>query len=83
MGAPSCSGVSQQTASGRCAHKTPWINKEIDKKIKEGIKTVTGMRGTLLLAAICLFLASCETIQGAGRDITRAGEAIDDAITDD
>ena len=41
------------------------------------------MRGYILLSAICLFLASCETIQGAGRDITRAGEAIDDALTDD
>ncbi len=47
------------------------------------IKTVMGMRGTLAMAALCLLLASCETIQGAGRDITRAGEAIDDAITDD
>lgn len=41
------------------------------------------MRGFIFLSALCLFLASCETIQGAGRDITRAGEAIDDAITDD
>lgn len=41
------------------------------------------MRATLFMAALALFLASCETIQGAGRDITRAGEAIDDAITDD
>ena len=46
------------------------------------IETVNRMRATLFMAALALFLASCETIQGAGRDITRAGEAIDDALTD-
>jgi predicted small secreted protein len=30
----------------------------------------------------CLFLASCETIKGVGRDIENAGEAIDDAVDD-
>ncbi len=34
------------------------------------------------LLAACLFLASCETIKGVGRDIENTGEAIDDAIDD-
>ncbi|MEO0880324.1 MAG: entericidin A/B family lipoprotein [Pseudomonadota bacterium] len=37
----------------------------------------------IILAAFSLFLlTACETIKGAGRDITKAGEAIDEAIDD-
>lgn len=35
-----------------------------------------------LFFAACLFLASCETIKGVGRDIENTGEAIDDAVDD-
>ncbi|GAB4525289.1 MAG: hypothetical protein Kow00133_13830 [Amphiplicatus sp.] len=38
------------------------------------------MRLIALLLASCFFLASCETIKGAGRDITRAGEVLDEAL---
>ena len=38
------------------------------------------MKLIIALAAACLFLASCETIKGVGRDIESAGEAIDDAV---
>ena len=38
------------------------------------------MRALSLLFAACLFLASCETIKGVGRDIENTGEAIDDAL---
>jgi predicted small secreted protein len=38
------------------------------------------MKLILVLAAASLFLASCETIKGVGRDIESAGEAIDDAV---
>ena len=31
------------------------------------------------LAAILLILTACNTVQGAGRDIQRGGEAIEDA----
>ncbi|WP_428408850.1 entericidin A/B family lipoprotein [Hyphococcus sp.] len=41
------------------------------------------MRFLTLLLAFGLFLSSCETIKGAGRDITNAGEAIDDAVDKD
>lgn len=41
------------------------------------------MRILPLLLAFGLFLASCETIKGVGRDIENAGEAIDDAVDDD
>ena len=41
------------------------------------------MRLFVLLLAFGLFLSSCETIKGAGRDIESAGEAIDDAIDDE
>ncbi len=41
------------------------------------------MRGLSLLLALGLFLASCETIKGVGRDVESVGEAIDDAIDDD
>ncbi len=41
------------------------------------------MRGLSLLLALGLFLASCETIKGVGRDVESVGEAIDDAINDD
>lgn len=34
-----------------------------------------------LLAGLSLFaLSACNTIQGAGRDITRGGEALEDAV---
>lgn len=38
------------------------------------------MRILIILAALGLFLASCETIKGAGRDIENAGEALDEAL---
>lgn len=38
------------------------------------------MKLTALLFAACLFLASCETVKGVGRDIENAGEALDDAV---
>lgn len=38
------------------------------------------MKVLSLLFAACLFLASCETVKGVGRDIENAGEAIDDAV---
>lgn len=31
----------------------------------------------------CLFLSTCETIKGVGRDVEDTGEAIDDAIDDE
>lgn len=34
----------------------------------------------LLAIAAILSLAACETVQGVGRDITNAGQAIDSAI---
>ncbi len=39
------------------------------------------MRIISIILIFAAFLASCETIKGAGRDITRAGEAIDDAVS--
>lgn len=37
----------------------------------------------VLLAGLSLLaLSGCNTIQGAGRDITRAGEALEDAVDD-
>jgi len=41
------------------------------------------MRILAILSIFCLFLTSCETIKGAGRDVTSAGEAIDDVIDDE
>jgi predicted small secreted protein len=41
------------------------------------------MRFLGLLLAFTLFLASCETVKGVGRDVTNAGEALDDAVDDD
>ncbi len=40
------------------------------------------MKTLTVLIAVCLFLASCETVKGVGRDIENAGEAIDDAVDD-
>lgn len=40
------------------------------------------MRALVLLCFFGAFLSACETIKGAGRDITRAGEAIEDAVDD-
>ena len=37
------------------------------------------MTGLLLLASLVV-VTGCETIKGAGRDITKAGEAIEDAV---
>ena len=37
------------------------------------------MTGLLLLASL-IVVTGCETIKGAGRDITKAGEAIEDAV---
>jgi predicted small secreted protein len=41
------------------------------------------MRVLALILFSCVFLASCQTIKGAGDDIHDAGEAIDDAISDE
>ena len=38
------------------------------------------MRVMTIILAFTFFLSACETIKGAGRDITNAGEAIDDSI---
>jgi predicted small secreted protein len=38
------------------------------------------MRVITILLAFTFFLSACETIKGAGRDITNAGEAIDEAV---
>ena len=40
------------------------------------------MKALTILFAACLFLVSCETVKGVGRDIENAGEAIDDAVDD-
>jgi len=37
------------------------------------------LTGLLLLGALVV-MTGCETIKGAGRDITKAGEAIEDAV---
>jgi predicted small secreted protein len=34
----------------------------------------------ILLLCCAALLASCETIKGVGRDVTRAGEALDDVF---
>lgn len=41
------------------------------------------MRILGILLMTCLFLSSCETIKGVGRDVEDAGEAIDDSIDDE
>jgi predicted small secreted protein len=41
------------------------------------------MRFVPILSLLSLFLASCETIKGVGRDVENAGEAIDDAVDND
>lgn len=38
------------------------------------------MRLTALLSALCLLLASCETLKGVGRDLENAGEALEEAV---
>ena len=38
------------------------------------------MRIVTALLAMMFFLSACETIKGAGRDITNAGEAIDEGL---
>ena len=38
------------------------------------------MRLIPIVLACCVFLASCEPIKGAGRDIESVGEAIDEAV---
>lgn len=41
------------------------------------------MRLLSLILAFGFLLASCETVKGVGRDVTNAGEAIDDAVDKD
>lgn len=41
------------------------------------------MRIFALILFSCVFLASCQTIKGAGDDIHDAGEVLDDAIDDE
>ena len=41
------------------------------------------MRILALVLFSCVFLASCQTIKGAGDDIHDVGEAIDDVINDE
>ncbi|MEQ8177448.1 MAG: entericidin A/B family lipoprotein [Amphiplicatus sp.] len=38
------------------------------------------MRVLSVLLAFCFLLTACETVKGVGRDVTNAGEAIDDAL---
>tara|TARA_R110000868_G_scaffold58183_5_gene179825 strand:+ start:28957 stop:29079 length:123 start_codon:yes stop_codon:yes gene_type:complete len=40
------------------------------------------MRILALIVFSCVFLASCETLKGAGNDIHNAGEVLDDAVND-
>ncbi len=40
------------------------------------------MRIFMLILLSCVFLASCQTIKGAGDDIRDAGEALDDVVSD-
>ncbi len=40
------------------------------------------MRIVAAIMAMMFFLSACETIKGAGRDVTNAGEAIDDSLDD-
>jgi predicted small secreted protein len=37
------------------------------------------MRNLMIGALACLALAACETVQGAGRDIQKAGQTIESA----
>ncbi|CAG1017294.1 hypothetical protein BURC_01935 [Burkholderiaceae bacterium] len=39
------------------------------------------MRNLLLIAAAVLSLAACNTIDGIGKDIKKAGESIEDAAS--
>ncbi len=39
------------------------------------------MKRLMVLLALCAFASACETIKGVGRDIEKAGEAIDDAVS--
>ncbi len=39
----------------------------------------TGMRTVLLALACLVFVAGCNTIAGAGKDIKKAGQKIEDA----
>jgi len=36
-----------------------------------------------ILFAIAILLSACETVKGVGRDVTNAGEALEEAIDDD
>ncbi|MEO0913867.1 MAG: entericidin, EcnA/B family [Pseudomonadota bacterium] len=38
------------------------------------------MRPALLLATLLMALTACETVKGVGRDITGAGQALDNAF---
>lgn len=40
------------------------------------------MRALPLIFAFCFLIAACETVKGVGRDVTNAGEALDDALED-
>ncbi len=40
------------------------------------------MRILAMIIFSCLFLASCQTLKGAGQDIQDAGEALDDVVND-
>ena len=41
------------------------------------------MKLLTILVVASLFVASCETIKGVGRDIESVGDAIDDGVDDD
>ncbi len=41
------------------------------------------MRILSLILISCVFLASCETIKGVGRDVENTGEVLDDSIDDE
>lgn len=41
------------------------------------------MRILAMIVFSCLFLASCETLKGAGNDIHNAGDALDNVVNDE
>jgi predicted small secreted protein len=48
--------------------------------MKKKISTV--LMGAVLLAGASTFLASCNTVAGAGKDVSSAGQAVTDTAKD-
>lgn len=42
----------------------------------------TALMGAVLLVGASTFLASCNTVAGAGKDVSNAGEAVKDTAND-